>query len=490
MGLQMNRITLMIVSFTSVLCKAQVFDMVVSAYYPDAYTSLQSAINHIPDYSTEPYRVFITNGIYNEKVQLPASKTNVCLIGESADGVIITYNDYSGKDGVTTATSYTFLAEGADLYAENITFQNSAGNIAQAVAIRTTGDRQVFRNCRFIGFQDTYYAHKNRQYNLNCHVEGATDFIFGDATAVFDSCTINCVKGGQYITAPSDTKLTSVKTDGTTFYHGLQFRRSWITCNDDVSAAGYYLGRPWQPNASAVYISCILDDHIRPAGWSVWSGTDNHLSGFYGEFQSRSEGGELIDTISRVAWSHQIITEDTAYYALRYFFRKQDFEWDPVPKTIAFNAPSNLSFDGNQLVWQADVPEGTGFVVIRNDSVIGFSDTTFFNDSTVDFLRTSIYKVKSVATYGNLSMPSEEFVVATSAVRKMNDIRPSFLIHLRDDMISFSEAVIVTIYNIAGIPVLQQKHTYGVSLSDLQKGVYIIKAENDSGQKILQKISR
>jgi pectinesterase len=479
----------MMFSWITGLSNAQIFDIMIAKEDPDVYHSLQAAINHIPDNSTLPYRIFIKNGIYNEKVQLPASKTNVCLIGESADGVIITYNDYSGKDGISTATSYTFLAEGNDLYAENITFQNTAGSIAQAVAIRTTGDRQVFKNCRFIGFQDTYYAHKNRQYNLNCTVEGATDFIFGDATAVFDSCTIICVKGGQYVTAPSDTKLTSVKTDGSTFYHGLQFRRSVITCNDDVSAASYYLGRPWQPNASSVYISCVLDHHIKPAGWSIWSGTDNHLSGYYGEYLSRDPGGDLVDTTMRVPWSHQISQEDAAtYYALNYFFKKQDVEWDPVPKTLAFNAPTDLSFKESRLAWQTDVQEGTGFVVIRNDSVIGFTDTTWYDDPTADFSRTNIYKVKSVAPYGNLSLPSEEYVVSASAVKPVLNSKPVILINLKDGILSISENADVTIFNHTGMPVINRNNTAMLSLQDLQKGVYIVKAVNRKGTIQVQKI--
>ncbi|MBN1414478.1 MAG: T9SS type A sorting domain-containing protein [Bacteroidales bacterium] len=483
----MNRFLLVAVFLMPALSGAQVFDMLVAKEGPDAYRSVQSAINRIPDYSPLPYRVFIKNGIYYEKVHLPASKTNVCFIGESNNGVVITYDDYNGKDGISTAGSYTFLAEGSDFYAENITFQNSAGNVGQAVAIRTIGERQVFNNCRFLGFQDTYYAHKNRQYNLNCYVEGATDFIFGDATAVFDNCIIHCVKGGQYIAVPSDTKLTSIKSDGGTFYHGLLFKESIITCNNDVPVSSYYLGRPWQPNASAVYISCILDIHIKPEGWSVWSGTENHLSGFYGEYQSRNIGGELADTLLRVEWSHQISPEDVGtYYSLDYFFKKQDMEWDPIPKTIANNAPTNLSADDLQLTWWAEVPEGTGFVIIRNDSVIGFSDTTCYRDTTADHSLMNTYRVKSVATYGNLSSASDEYIVSASDIMKINT--STFSISVTNEAVTLSEPARITIYDLSGRPAVQVEHTEYLQLPDFQKGIYIVKAENETGQVLIRKI--
>ncbi|MBN2274214.1 MAG: T9SS type A sorting domain-containing protein [Bacteroidales bacterium] len=478
----MNRFVPIIALLSVGFSKAQVFDMLVSKTGPDAYRSVQSAVNRIPDNSSSPYRVFVKNGVYYEKVHIPASKTNVCLIGESVNGVIITYDDYSGKDGITTAGSYTFWTEGSDFYAENITFENSAGNVGQAVAIRTTGERQVFKNCRFLGFQDTYYAHKNRQYNLHCYVEGATDFIFGDATAVFDSCIINCVKGGQYITAPSDTKLTSQKSDGSIFYHGLLLRSSLITCNNDVPVSGYYLGRPWQPNASAVYINCVLDIHIKPEGWSIWSGTDNHLSGFYGEYQNRGIDGELIDTLSRVDWSHQISTEDAeTYYSLDYFFKKEDVEWDPIPKTMAYNTATNLSVDDFRLTWWAEVPEGTGFVIFRNDSAIGFSDTTSFYDSTADVSRINSYRVKSVGPYGNLSPASDECIVTASLVREIMNNHKPFQIIMKGNNICFSESVSIKIYDMTGIVVSSVNNTDCVSLSGLQKGLYFLKAENKPG---------
>ncbi|BDW76245.1 hypothetical protein BFINE_20400 [Bacteroides finegoldii DSM 17565] len=80
-----------------------------------------------------------------------------------------------------------------DFYAENITFENSAGPVGQAVACFVSADRAYFKNCSFLGFQDTLYTYgkQSRQYYEDCYIEGTVDFIFGWSTAVFNRCRIH-----------------------------------------------------------------------------------------------------------------------------------------------------------------------------------------------------------------------------------------------------------------------------------------------------------
>ena len=52
-------------------------------------------------------------------------------------------------------------------------------------------DRAIFDNVRILGYQDTLLVDgMARQYFRNSFITGDTDFIFGNATAVFDRCTI------------------------------------------------------------------------------------------------------------------------------------------------------------------------------------------------------------------------------------------------------------------------------------------------------------
>ena len=60
------------------------------------------------------------------------------------------------------------------------------------MACFVSGDRAYFKNCRFLGNQDTLYTYgkDSRQFYDHCYIEGTVDFIFGWSTALFKDCTI------------------------------------------------------------------------------------------------------------------------------------------------------------------------------------------------------------------------------------------------------------------------------------------------------------
>lgn len=466
---------------------AQVFHYIIAKDGSGNYHSIQSLIDRLPDNSNTTIRIFIKNGVYEEKLHLNTSKKNVSFIGESRGGVIITWNDYAGKDGMSAASTYTFLVEGDDFYAENITIENTAGSGAQAIAVRTTGERQIFKNCKFLGHQDTYYAHKKRQYNINCFIQGNTDFIYGDATAVFDSCTINCVAGGQYITAPADTKLTSTLPGGDTLLHGLLFRNCSVTKAADVGDNTFYLGRPWQPNASSVYINCTLDDHIRPQGWSTWEGS-NHLSSYFAEYRSINTAGMPVDTTNRVDWSYQLSSELVDnYYTLEYFLKKEDVIWDPVPSTIALPAPKDLTGESFILTWTSD-PDAIGYTIIRNDSAIGFSESSIFTDETADIAVENVYRIRSVSEKGNLSETSEEFNHHPLANNEIKAQVADFKLIIDDKIITLNDSYAIRIYSLSGQLLLNRRSVRQLSLIHLSAGTYILVAEDELGLTYCRKV--
>jgi pectinesterase len=461
--------------------EAQVFDMVVTKNGTGNFTSIQQAINTVPDNSTERILIFVKRGFYNEKVIIPATKTNLSLIGENAENVIISWNDYQGKEGISGADSYTMWADAPGFYAENITVENIAGNVGQAVALRTTGDTMVFNNCRFLGFQDTYYAHKRRQYNLNCTIEGATDFIYGDATTVFDSCTINCVKGGQYISAPADTKLVTPLAGGD-FLHGLLFRFCDVTANPNVSDNSFYLGRPWQAKSSSVFIESKLGSHISPKAWSTWSG-DNHLSSVFAEYKNRDTNGNLVDVSQRVSWSYQLDSARVAnLYKLDFFLRKDGKIWNPKRITQALPAPEYLLVNGNELTWK-HVDNAIGYVVLANDSVIGI---TVSNSFSIAGLTVGSYNfdVKSISQNGNLSLKSLELPTGSTQLDFNNN---SIQIFFENSKIRFSEKVDYKFFTING-KLLKTGSNNQFQLNGYRSGIYLINATNTKGKSVTKKI--
>ena len=105
---------------------------------------IQDAIDAMRVYPLAPITLYIKNGVYNEKIELPATNTDVVFIGESVDKTIIVFNDYSGRGKHTTFTSFTAKISGNRFRAENITFSNNAGRVGQALALYVDADKAVF----------------------------------------------------------------------------------------------------------------------------------------------------------------------------------------------------------------------------------------------------------------------------------------------------------------------------------------------------------
>jgi pectinesterase len=114
-----------------------------------------------------PITLYIKNGVYTEKIELSENNTYITFIGESIDKTIITFNDYSGRGKhIGTFNSYTIKISGNRFKAENITFENSAGTVGQALALYIDADKAIFKNCRFLENQDTVYLGANMRDNF------------------------------------------------------------------------------------------------------------------------------------------------------------------------------------------------------------------------------------------------------------------------------------------------------------------------------------
>lgn len=297
-----------ILLFACMLAFAQPARIVVAADGSGDFTTVQQAINAVADSNAFVTTIFIRKGIYKEKLYIDSSKLNVHFVGEELSGCILTYDDYASKknsegNNIGTSGSSGFFIYGAGFTAENITFQNSAGPVGQAVAVRVTGDRAKFINCRFLGFQDTLYTHgeNSRQYYFKCYIEGTVDFIFGAATALFDSCIIYGKRGGYYTAAstPQHHKF------------GYVFRNCTIT--GDAPESSFYLGRPWRPYAKTVFLNCRMDNQVIAAGWNNWGKVENESTTFYGEFNNTGPGAALTN---RVPWSKQLTATEAAEYTI------------------------------------------------------------------------------------------------------------------------------------------------------------------------------
>lgn len=268
-------------------------ELVVAQDGTGDYTTIVEALEAVRAFMDFDVKIYIKKGIYKEKLVVPSWVQHIELIGEDVQNTIITHADHANMNHMGTFRTYTVKVEGNYITFRNITIENNAPRLGQAVALHTEGDCLRFINCRFLGNQDTVYTgvEGTRLYFENCYIEGTTDFIFGPSTAWFEGCTIHS-KANSYITAASTPKDIE---------YGYIFNKCKLTATAGVDKV--YLGRPWRPYAYTIFMNCELGKHIVGAGWDNWRDAKNEKTARYAEYHNSGEGAKADN---RVKWAKQL----------------------------------------------------------------------------------------------------------------------------------------------------------------------------------------
>ncbi|MGI9036643.1 MAG: pectate lyase [Pyrinomonadaceae bacterium] len=291
------------------------------------------AIDKVPDNNQKRFVIFIKKGVYKEQIRIPADKPFISLIGESPDTTKLTF-DLTNKATGSTSASYSFYVGGHDFYAENLTFENSFGKGSQAVAVLSDADRLIFKNCRFLGWQDTLYAKNGRQYFENCYIAGAVDFIFGEAQAVFENCEIHS-KGDGFIAAPMRFAADEAS--------GFVFDNCKLT-GENIEK-GVFLARPWRDYGRTAFLNTKMDAHIRPEGWNNWL-PEREKNAYFAEYNSSGAGAKIGQ---RVKWSHQLNDAEAKQFAPENFLKGAD-NWNP--KTTDASWQEKIKPDFQTVAWK------------------------------------------------------------------------------------------------------------------------------------------
>lgn len=281
--------------------------VVVSRDGTGNFRTVQEAVESIRAFMDYTVVIYIKSGTYKEKVVVPSWIKNVEIVGENAKTTVITYDDHANINKMGTFRTYTVKVEGSNITFKDLTVENNAPQLGQAVALHTVGDRLMFVNCRFLGNQDTIFTGAERTHLLftNCYIEGTTDFIFGPSTALFENCIIHS-KRDSYITAASTSQESEF---------GYVFRNCKLTATAGVTKV--YLGRPWRPYAATVFMNCEMGKHIVPSGWHNWKNPENEKTARYAEYKSTGEGASLKE---RVKWSKQLTDKEARKYSVENIF--------------------------------------------------------------------------------------------------------------------------------------------------------------------------
>lgn len=423
-------------SFTAkseILGGGKVFDAVVDSKGNGDFTTIQAAIDAAPGEKTSPYKIFITNGSYNECIRITKNKTFIHLIGESRDGVKIqyalnrvgSYNDeaqdgatddawkYSSnnpnsavrKAGYTKDQNCVILVEATDFYAENVSIINLYGALSsrytgglgkdgQAEALITRNDRISLYNCVLVSFQDTWWCRhtaysENLAYLNNTLIEGRTDYIWGSGNVFIENSKFYNTGDGAYITASGETGAWG-------------FVMKDCTVDGENGITAFSFGRPYKPNTKTVWINTTLKMDIVAPHWSSWSS----IPALYGEYNTVDKNGAVISTEGKTVGSgdNQFTSSVlTASEAANYTYEKivRANSWNPKEyMETPLAAPTNVNLSGNELSWDA-VSGAAGYLIFMNGNYAG--QTT---DTTVTLTNTdegNIYTVKTVCQYGTVS---------------------------------------------------------------------------------------
>ena len=280
--------------------KAESRQLTVSADGKADFSTVQGALDHIPDFNTEPWTIFNKNGDYEEIVYF-RNKNHITIKGESREGVRIHYanNEVFNPHPVDVSTNEwlgTFPSRRAPFMADNCTdlilcdFTVATDLTGQAEGLLINGERNIVKNVTVIGSGDALQVNGS-VYLEGCLIEGGGDTILGRGPAYFKDCTLRSYGPFAWIrngTANHGDVLVDCTLEG--LGDGAIFART----------NGKY------PHCEFVLIDCRTRN-IRPEGWHgldrgdstyvrYWeSGTTDLDSGAPADVSGRAKGTRVLD---------------------------------------------------------------------------------------------------------------------------------------------------------------------------------------------------
>lgn len=377
-----------------------IFHAVVAKDGTGDYTTVQSAIDAVPENLKSPWLIFVKNGSYEEQVIIPQNKPFIHLIGQDKERTIIHlelnvggkpdantkdlaywhYSVHNPKSAVSHFEGAVVNINASDFYSENISYVNDWGleaqNGPQALALKTKADRIAFYNCKFRSFQDTWMTttrDADRHYVKECWLEGAVDYFYGGGNALVEESTLYNVRSGSVIVAPCHE---SVK-------YGYVFRNCVIDGNEQAADGKLKLGRPWHNSPKAVYINTLVKIPLAPEGWTNM-GT---IPALFAEYNSMDMNGKTLDLSCRKTEYETggkekrkgecratITSNEAALYTYENIIKSKD-GWDPRSMMEQLPAPAHIRWEQDGLKWDA-VPGALGYVLDVNGKIVDITSDT------------------------------------------------------------------------------------------------------------------
>lgn len=192
MKLLFTSLCLLLWSYTLTIAQTN-NNIVVSQNGDGDYTTITDAINALPSKTFQRYTIYITDGVYNEKIRL--EQNNITLKGESLEGTIIAYQQL--KKEWTKNRDYIGAAvvniHADNIIIDNLTIKNTYPNIGPtAYVIFATGTQTIIQNCNLLGNGANSVSLMNyengRYYLNNCTIEGTVDMMRAMGWCYIENC--------------------------------------------------------------------------------------------------------------------------------------------------------------------------------------------------------------------------------------------------------------------------------------------------------------
>ena len=187
--------------------------------------------------------------------------------------------------------------------------------------MRSGSDRSVFYRCSFDAYQDTLYAHSNRQFYRDCDILGTIDFIFGNAAVVFQSCNI---QPRQPLPNQFNTITAQGKKDPNQ-NTGISIQKCSLTAPGNLTAKTY-LGRPWKEYSTTVIMQSDIGAFLDPVGWKEWvANVDPPSSIFYAEYHNSGPGSSVDQRVKWAGFRPTLSDVDAAKFTVGAFIQGEDW---------------------------------------------------------------------------------------------------------------------------------------------------------------------
>ncbi|XP_061375317.1 pectinesterase PPME1-like [Gastrolobium bilobum] len=251
------------------------------------FKTITDAVKSIPVGNTKRVIVYIGGANYNEKIKIERTKPFVTLYGEPGNMPNLTFGGTAKEYG--TVDSATLIAESDYFVAANIIISNSAPRPdgkrpgAQAVALRISGDKAAFYNCKFFGFQDTICDDRNRHFFKDCLIQGTVDFIFGSGKSLYLNTELRVLGDSGMTVIVAQARKSEEEDSGYSFVH----------CDITGTGTGTFLGRAWFSHTKAIFAYTTMSSVINKAGWSNNNHPEYDKTAHFGEYQNKGPGADV-----------------------------------------------------------------------------------------------------------------------------------------------------------------------------------------------------